>query len=626
MRWTVASPTGLAQLTVTLDEDGAVWYEAAWRGSGLIAASRLGLEGEEADFASGLALVAPPTPHEVDDRYSLPRGKQRVLRGRATEATVGLRAATGERFDIDLRAYDDAVAVRYRWPDGGDGPARRLVVTAERTEFALAGPGRAWMQPTSPADLGGPAHENLYADGVATGTASPTRSWDLPAVFEVGGRWLLISEAGLDAGYCGMRLAAAPQGHRYTMVGPDPGEGLGVGAAQPTVERPWTGPWRFIAFAEQAAGLVESNVVTHLAAPSRIADPSWVRPGRASWSWWAHPSSPRDLSALRRYIDFAAEMGWEYSLVDANWTVHGDRAMRRLARHADSRGVGLLLWYNSGGPNNAVPEQPRDRMFDRPRRRQEMARIAGWGVAGVKVDFFHSDKQESIARYLGILADAAEARLVVSFHGCTIPRGWERTWPNLLTLEAVRGAEWYQSQPAYAAEAVWHNTVLAFTRAVIGPMDYTPVALTDRVVPRLTTTAHELALTVVFESGIVCFADSPESYRASHPAVLDVLRRVPAAWDQTVGLAGAPGAFAVVGRRAGTRWWVAGVNGPRPRGEMALPLDRLGGVSGPWRLVSDGADRDDLTVADVSSQSGGALIVPPLPAGGGFIAWTLSGE
>lgn len=184
-------------------------------------------------------------------------------------------------------------------------------------------------------------------------------------------------------------------------------------------------------------------------------------------------------------------------------------------------GVGVFLWYNSGGPNNRVTEEPRDRMFDRSVRQEEMAWLAEAGVSGIKVDFFHSDKQAGIKLYLDILADAAEAGLMVNFHGSTIPRGWERTWPNLMSMEGVRGAEQYDFRPTYPEEAPWHNTVLAFTRNVVGPMDYTPVTFSDAMYPHVTTNAHELALAVVFESSLQHFADSVESYRGgSRPRLL----------------------------------------------------------------------------------------------------------
>jgi hypothetical protein len=330
-----------------------------------------------------------------------------------------------------------------------------------------------------------------------------------------------------------------------------------------------------------------------------------------SWSWWSDNDSPGDLSKLRAYVDLAHEFGWEYSLVDANWTVHSEEEMRSLVRYAGDRNVRLFLWYNSGGPHNRVTEQPRDRMHEPGVRRAEMAKIAQWGVAGIKVDFFHSDKQAGIALYLDILADAADHRLMVNFHGCTIPRGWTRTWPHLMTMEGVRGAETYIFDGGFPAVAPRHNTVLPFTRNAIGPMDYTPVTFSDNRYPHRTTAGHELALSVVFESGLLHLADSAASYRSVPPAVAHVLARVPAAWDETRCPAGEPGSHVVVARRAGRDWYVAGINGRPEPVTVDLDLTALAGEGTSWLTVGD-----DLTATYGTS---GLLTMAPY---GGFLATT----
>jgi hypothetical protein len=376
-------------------------------------------------------------------------------------------------------------------------------------------------------------------------------------------------------------------------------------------------PWRFVVVAPDAGSMATADLVTHLAEPSLLdgtgIDTSWVRPGRVAWSWWSGNDSSRDLARQRDFVDLAHDFGWEHCLVDANWDVNPDDEVEALVRYAAGRGVGLWLWYNSGGPHNHVSEAPRDRLHEPAVRRAEFAKLAAWGVAGVKVDFFHSDKQDGIARYLGILEDAAEHRVMVNFHGCTIPRGWSRTWPHLLTMEGVRGAETYLFNPDFPAVAASHNAILPFTRNAVGPMDYTPVAFGDVTHPHLTTNAHELALAVVFESGLLHFADSVETYRAVPPAVADVLRGVPVVWDETRFLVAEPGRCVVVARRRGEQWWVAGINGlaePRP-----LELDLTPLREGRWRLLGDGTGRDDVAVRE----SGGQLRVDLAPRGG-FVA------
>jgi hypothetical protein len=613
-RFDVASPRGRTVVEVGLDDDGHLSCRAR-RDDELVVTARLGVERADTTFERGLAFAGAPTVSQIDERYRIPHGKRRTGHDHATIATFGLVNRTLDPVEVDIRVYDDALAFRYRFP----GPTgQRCQVMRELTTITLEADGRAWLQPVSPADWPADAHDNLYADGPPLATPSPTRSWHLPATFHTGCHWLLVGEADLDANYHGSHLTGTPDGRSYAVAGPDPWEGRGRGDAVSSATLPWTLPWRFVVLADSAPALLESTVTTDLARPTTLTDMSWIRPGRASWSWWSDASSPRDVRVLRRYVDLAAEMGWEYALVGPGWTANPDAEMQDLVRRATQRGVGLWLWYNSGGPHTDEAAEPRDLMHEVGVRRRELARIASWGVVGVTVGFFHSDKQDGIARYLDILEDAAEARLMVAFRDCTIPRGWERTWPHLMTMQAVRGAEWYRINRSFADDAVWHNTLLPFTRNVVGPMDYTPVTFSDTFRPHRTTTAHELALAVVYESGVVHMADSAESYRAQNPAVLDVLRTVPAAWDDVVGLAGTPGERVVLARRADDTWWLAGINGRTPHPGTELDLRRLGTLAGTWRIVHDGSSRDEIVARDVST--GPTFRTPAMPAGGGFVA------
>jgi alpha-glucosidase len=291
-------------------------------------------------------------------------------------------------------------------------------------------------------------------------------------------------------------------------------------------------------------------------------------------------------------------------------------------RYAAGRDVRLFLWYNSGGPHNHVTEQPRDRMHDRTVRRAELAKIAQWGVAGIKVDFFHSDKQDGIGRYLDILADAAEHRIMVNFHGCTIPRGWTRTWPHLMTMEGVRGAETYIFDEQFPAVAPRHNTILPFTRNAVGPMDYTPVTFSDNRYPHLTTPGHELALAVVFESGLLHFADSDRSYRSLLPEAAGVLSRVPAAWDETRCLTGVPGSHVVIARRRGDDWFVAGINGRSEPVAVDLDVAELADPDTAWLVLGDASRGEDLTATSATAERAMSLVMASY---GGFLATTSRG-
>ena len=311
-------------------------------------------------------------------------------------------------------------------------------------------------------------------------------------------------------------------------------------------------------------------------------------------------------------------MGWEYTLVDANWNTMIGGDVERLATYADQQGVGLLLWYNSGGPHNDVGEQPRDLMFDRETRRAEFARIHALGIKGVKVDFFQSDKQDIIRLYLDILQDAADFQLLVDFHGSTIPRGWSRTYPNLMTMEAVRGAEEYTFDATYAASAPSFNTILPFTRNTIGSMDYTPVTFSKRIVAHVTTNAHELALSIIFELGLLHLADRAEAYLSLPDEPQDFLRHVPVVWDESHYLAGEPGRYIVVARRNGDDWYLGAINGQAEPQDVSLTLSFLADQRYSMVLIQDGADAQSFlsTQTEVGQNEPFSL---QMPAYGGFV-------
>ena len=473
--------------------------------------SPLGIRRHDQTFADALKLVRVGEPQTIDERYRTPHGKRRDHRVAGRERSLTFTNARNAQLEVIVRAHDDGVAIRYRFPET-DSEARR--VFAEMTGFAVPAGSTAWMLPISRPALRARLRGLLSRRRAGQARAAPA-GWSFPALFKTpAGKWALITEAALDGTYAGVRLAAEAPGGLYRVRFPDPGEGMGVGAVNPTSTLPWTMPWRVVIIGDAAARILESDLVSDLSPPSRLKDTSWIKPGRASWSWWSQDDSPKHAEALNRFIDLAADMGWEYSLVDANWNFMETGRIEDVVAHARAKGVGLLFWYNSGGPHNDVTEAPRDRMHLRDVRRAEFAKLKEWGVRGVKVDFWHSDKQDRIRQYRDILEDAADFQLLVNFHGCTIPRGWSREYPHLVGMEGVMGAEQYKFSEEYGQKSAWHNTVLPFTRNVPGEMDYTPVTFTDHKYPHRTTNAHELAQSVVFEVGVQHLADSDKAYRA----------------------------------------------------------------------------------------------------------------
>jgi hypothetical protein len=379
-----------------------------------------------------------------------------------------------------------------------------------------------------------------------------------------------------------------------------------------------TTPWRVL-IAGELDTVVESTLVDDLSPPNALADTSWVRPGRAAWSWLTQDTG--DEAQQREYLASAAEFGWEHLLIDAHWQEY-EAAIPQLVTDATALGVSVHLWYNSGGTHNGSPEPPRDRMLDPAVRRAEMARLQEWGVAGIKVDFFESDKQDRVQQYLAILEDAAEHHLMVNFHGATLPRGWQRTYPNLMTTEAVRGGESHRFSIASAGPDAYLTYV--FARNVVGSMDYTPVVFQEALADIGLPYVSSLAQAVLFESGITHFggradSDPAEGYRAvfaAYPYVGAFMRDVPATWDETRLLSGDPRTHAVLARRNGDTWYVAAIAGTDDTVDLALPLSFLGAGAYTMEVIAEGATADAFVQTTSSVSATDSLPVALGPSGG----------
>jgi hypothetical protein len=360
------------------------------------------------------------------------------------------------------------------------------------------------------------------------------------------------------------------------------------GPANPESKLPWLTPWRVIAVGSLKT-IAESTLGIDLADPAaQPAGPS-IQPGKASWSWPLLGDGQTVYDVQKRFIDYAAEMGWRYCLIDSMWdTQIGYEKIKELIDYARGKNVGVLLWYNSNGDWNQAPQTPRHLMLTRESRLREFARLKAMGVAGLKIDFFGGDGQSMIGYYLDILEDAAPFGLLINFHGATLPRGWQRTYPHLMTMEAIRGLEYVTFEQRNADEEPSHATVLPFTRNVFDPMDFTPVVL-DQInkIERRTTSAFELALAVIFTSGIQHYAEIPAGMAKAPDYVRDFLRRVPAAWTDMQFLEGLPGEFVVLARQGEGRWYVAGINGKAEPKALTLDLSGLP-VRGSGTLISDG--------------------------------------
>lgn len=470
----------------------------------------------------------------------------------ATNSANEYESALGKGGKMIVRLYNDGLVFRYELTQVSG------TLPKEKTTYRIPEGTKRWIQQWTDAYEGFfPLTTSYKTQPVRSfsGTFKSPDGWNIrwgyPALIEPReGVFALLSEANIE------RLQSASclynEGELYRVT-PD--------ANTLHITDDWHTPWR-VAIVGGLADIVESTLITDVSEPCRLTDTSWIHPGVVSWIYWAYNHGSDDYNIICKYIDMAATLHLPYMLIDAEWDRMKDgKTVEDAVNYAKSKGVKSMIWYNSSvGWVDGAPT-PKYRLNKPEDREKEFAWCEKIGVAGVKIDFFSGDNQMNMDYCLDLLECAAKHHLLVNFHGATVPRGWQRTYPNLLSTEAVYGAEWYNNVPTFTKQAASHNATLPFTRNVIGPMDYTPCAFSDSQHPHITTHAHELALTVLFESGLQHLADRPESFLAQPKEVQDFLSELPAVWDDTRLVMGSPGYFAVLARRSGNTWYVAGING-----------------------------------------------------------------
>jgi len=538
-------------------------------------------EGKQALLLEDLPFTnqAFTSVRDVKDDYQMLTGKRLVCSNEAKEYTAPLEGGT----TMVLRLYNDGIAFRYdhtgMWK--GDDP----------TIFRIPEGTRRWMQQWTDAYEGFFPLSTTYQvapvpsfSGISKSEEGWNNRWGYPVLTEPhDGLFVLISEADIERGQSASCLYNDKE--LFKVVPAD----LTTGT-EPAVSHT---PWR-VAIIGSLADVVESTLVTDVSHPSQIEDTSWIQPGVVSWIYWAYNHGSNDYAIIKKYVDMAATLHLPYVLIDAEWDQmsrlpgNEGKTIEDAIAYAKEKGVRPMIWYNSSvGWVDGAPT-PKYRLNKPEDREKEFAWCERLGVAGVKIDFFSGDNQMNMDYCLDLLESAARHHLLVNFHGATIPRGWQRTWPNLMSTEGVYGAEWYNNVPTFTAKAASHNATLPFTRNVVGPMDYTPCAFSDSQHPHITTHAHELALTVLFESGLQHLADKPESYLAQPQEVQDFLSRLPAVWDETRFVSGYPGESVVLARRSGSTWYIAGINGTDEEKELAMPLE---GILSPSRLHAPSTPR-----------------------------------
>ena len=501
---------------------------------------------------------------KVKDDYQMLEGKRLHCVNQANE----YQASIGPNAKVVMRFYNDGIAFRYEYTG-----LQNQKHPEEQTAYIIPEGTKRWMQQWSdgyegffPMTTTAEVH-TLGGFGGAMVQKTINTHWGYPLLMEpVNGVFALITEANIERRQSASSLFNLGEVFR---VKQDKNDLLLSGD--------WHTPWRVVIIGT-LADIVQSTLVTDVSEPTKYEDTSWIHPGVVSWIYWAYNHGSNDYNIIKKYVDMAVTLRLPYVLIDAEWdemdklASNQGKTIEDAVAYANAKGIKPLIWYNSSiGWVNGAPG-PKYRLNKSEDREKEFAWCQKIGVAGVKIDFFSGDNQANMDYCQDLLESAARHHLLVNFHGAPIPRGWQRTYPNLLSTEGVYGAEWYNNVPHFTKKAASHNATLPFTRNVIGPMDYTPCAFSDSQHPHITSNAHELALTVLFESGLQHLADRPESFLSQPQAVQDFLGYLPTVWDETRFVSGYPGQSAVLARRSGNTWYVAGINGTDDPQTLRVPL------------------------------------------------------
>ena len=565
----LTSPKG--DIVVVVDvQNGKPTYEVSLGGVQFLKPSPLGLLTNLGDFTEGLTLAGCDSKTQHDE-YWLKTTKQSHISYDATEAVCRFEKDGKRVLDIQFHITDRDVAYRYKlYPKKiRGGETLVAVVNGEASGFVMPDGTTTFLCPQSGPMNGfartSPSYETSYTLDDQMGKNGWGNGFTFPCLFKTPAGWLLLSEAGTDGGYVGCRLLNAG-GSNYKIGFPQEGEMNGFGTTSASVALPCETPWRTITVGTTLAPIVETTVTNDVVRPKYQASKEYVY-GKGSWSWIIGMDPSCNFDEQKRYIDFSAAMGWRSVLVDALWDVQiGYEKMAELARYGRERGVGLFLWYNSNGSWNDAPQSPKGKMDKSAARRKEMAWMKDNGILGIKVDFFGGDKQPMMQLYEDILTDANEFGLQVIFHGCTLPRGWERMYPNYVASEAVLASEnLHFGQGACDAEA-FNACIHPFIRNTVGSMDFGGSTLNKHYnkdnqhgTTRKTSDVFALATAVLFQSSVQHFAMAPNNLEDAPAWAVDFMKQVPTNWDETRFIDGYPGKYCIMARRAGTKWYVVGI-------------------------------------------------------------------
>ena len=577
----ITSPDGKLVVTVA-DMDGRPSYSVSYDNVLFLKPSPLGMIANIGDFSSGMSLEKNVSTNKIDETYELASIKKSKVRYVANEAVFSFTQQEKTIYDVIFRISNNDVAFKYKMYPQGE--TLSCVVKQEATGFAFPDGTTTFLCPQSKPMRGfartSPSYETSYTADDVAGKNGWGEGYTFPCLFRNGDNgWTLVSETGVNGGYCASRLLGHKEGV-YTIGFPQEGEANGNGTVSPGIALPGETPWRTITVGKTLAPIVETTVPFDVVKPLYSAKGEYTY-GRGSWSWIIGMDGSTNYKEQLRYIDFSAAMGYQSVLVDALWDKQiGRDKIEELAKYGKDKGVALYLWYNSNGYWNDAPQTPRGIMDNAIARRKEMKWMQSIGIRGIKVDFFGGDKQMTMQLYEDILSDANEYGLLVIFHGCTLPRGWERMYPNFASSEAVLASENLHFSQGSCDNEAFNATLHPFIRNTVGSMDFGGSALNKyynadnapRGSRRVTSDVYALATAVLFQSPVQHFALAPNNLTDSPSWAIDFMKEVPTTWDEVRFIDGYPGKYVILARRHGDKWYIAGVNAQKETLKLKVNL------------------------------------------------------
>ena len=580
----VSGPDSQLKVEVSV-EAGNPFYSVTYKGKTILEKSPLGFVSNVGDFSKGMTYVEQKT-RSVKENYRMDRIKQSEVEYHANELTVTLQNADKRPMDITFRVSDNDIAFHYEMPRYGETGS--IVIEKEMTGFDFPAQTTVFLTPQSDPMIGWKRTKPSYEEEYITDAPLTTRSqyghgFTFPGLFHIGDNgWALVSETGVDAKYCASHLSDATTEGLFTIAFPMPEENNGNGTVAPGLALPGATPWRTVTVGDNLKPIVETTVPWDVVKP-RFNSEHDYKYGKGTWSWIVWQDASINYDDQMRFIDLSSAMGFQYILVDCGWDVNiGYDRMEKLVEYANSKNVDVFLWYSSSGYWNDIVQSPTNQMDSPIERKQAMKWLKEIGVKGIKVDFFGGDKQETMRLYEAILSDADDYGLMVIFHGCTLPRGWERMYPNYVGSEAVLASENLVFNQHFDDMEAFNACLHPFIRNTVGCMEFGGTFLNKRYnrtndggTTRKTTDVFQLATAVLFQNPIQNFAITPNNLTGAPQPALDFLKEVPTTWDETVFIDGYPGKYCVLARRHADKWYVAGINAQKEPLKLTLNLPML---------------------------------------------------